>query len=98
VDDQLRGFGPKQSRNLLQMLGVTRYEIPLDSRSTRWLNEFGFPLQLSAQALADRGYYHLVLDGMQALCARARVYPCVLDAAIFASYDTRPWTEREASW
>src|SRR6056297_2927754 len=38
----LHGFGPKQSRNLLQSLGLTRYEIPIDSRITKWLNDFGF--------------------------------------------------------
>jgi hypothetical protein len=39
LDEQLRGIGPKQSRNLLQELGLTRYEIPLDSRVAGWLNE-----------------------------------------------------------
>jgi hypothetical protein len=28
IDDSLVGFGPKQARNLLQWLGLTRYEIP----------------------------------------------------------------------
>ena len=37
--DQLKGIGPKQSRNLLQELGLTRYEIPLDSRVAGWLGE-----------------------------------------------------------
>ena len=83
------GLGPKQSRNLLQYLGLTRYEIPIDSRLTKWLNEFGFPVQLSAAALADSSYYEVVLDGVQALCKAAKIYPCVLDAAIFASFDRR---------
>ena len=34
IDRMLKGFGPKQSRNLLQSLGLTRYEIPVDSRIT----------------------------------------------------------------
>lgn len=62
----LRGFGPKQSRNLLQSLGLTRYEIPIDSRITKWLNNFGFPVSLTSTALADAGYYEFVLDGIQA--------------------------------
>src|SRR5262249_3000065 len=43
IQDKFTGFGPKQSRNLLTNLGLTRYEIPIDSRVTSWLNEFGFP-------------------------------------------------------
>lgn len=89
----LHGFGPKQSRNLLQWLGLTRYEIPIDSRITRWLNDFGFPVPLTATALKDAGYSGFVLDGIQALCATSDVFPCVLDAAIFASFDGDAWTQ-----
>ena len=32
MSERLAGFGPKQARNLLQGLGLTRYEIPIDSR------------------------------------------------------------------
>ncbi len=87
-----RGFGPKQSRNFLQGLGLTRYEIPIDSRITRWLNDFGFPIHLSAAALADPHYYDFVSDGFQALSARCDVFPCVLDAAIFGSFDGDDWS------
>jgi hypothetical protein len=93
IDDHFKGFGPKQSRNLLQWLGLTNYEIPLDSRITKWLNEFGFPVRLSAGALSDRNYYNFVSDGVQVLCAQSDIYPCVLDAAIFTSYDRGEWTE-----
>ncbi len=51
IQKHFLGFGPKQSRNVLQSLGLTRYEIPIDSRLTEWLNEFGFPVRLSAGAL-----------------------------------------------
>jgi hypothetical protein len=87
IEDKFKGFGPKQSRNLLQDLGLTKYEIPFDSRVTRWLNNFGFPVKLSAQALSDRNYYKFVSDGFQQLCAQSGVYPCVRDAAIFTSFD-----------
>jgi len=92
VADHFKGIGPKQSRNLLQWLGLSRYETPIDSRITRWLNEFGFPLQLSAKALADRNYYNLVAEGFQKLAGACGVMPCILDAAIFASYDGDGWT------
>ena len=98
IDNSFKGFGPKQSRNLLQILGLTRYEIPIDSRITKWLNSFGFPVRLSAQALADRNYYNFVSDGFQTLCKRSRVYPCELDAAIFVSFDKEEWREDEIVW
>lgn len=91
VDAQFLGFGPKQSRNLLQSLGLTRFEIPIDSRLTDWLNQFGFPVRLNATALGDEDYYRLVSDGIQALCERSGVFPCIFDAAVFASRDTPAW-------
>jgi len=94
---KLKGFGPKQSRNLLQSLGLARYEIPVDSRITRWLNDFGFPVKLTATALSDENYYSFVLDGLQELCRLSNIYPCVLDAAIFASFDPE-WPEASLVW
>lgn len=93
IQEHFLGFGPKQSRNLLQSLGLTRYEIPLDSRLTDWLNEFGFPVRLTATALGDHNYYRFVSDGIQALCERSGVLPCIFDAAVFASRDSVAWTD-----
>ena len=93
IDDRFDGFGPKQSRNLLQALGLTRYEIPIDIRVTKWLNDFGFPIKLSATALADRYYYEFVSEGIRMLCAKSGVYPCILDATIFAMKDKDGWTD-----
>ncbi len=92
IDDRLKGFGPKQSRNLLQTLGLTMYEIPVDSRIIKWLNYFGFPIKLSSGGLSDKNYYNFIQDGIQQLCERSDVYPCALDAAIFSSFDT-DWPE-----
>jgi hypothetical protein len=88
VARNLKGFGPKQSRNFWQQLGLTIWEIPLDSRITKWLNKHNFPVKLTAKALSDRNYYKFISSGFQALCREAETYPCVLDAAIFASYDS----------
>jgi hypothetical protein len=93
IADRFAGFGPKQSRNLLQCLGLTKYEIPIDVRITAWLNEFGFPVRLSPRVLADRDYYCFVLDGIQELCRACDVMPCILDAAIFVDRSKTPWTE-----
>ncbi|PVW11407.1 hypothetical protein [Marixanthomonas spongiae] len=89
---RLKGFGPKQSRNFLQALGLTKYEIPLDSRIISWLNDFGFPIKLSSTLLSDNNYYHFVSDGIQELCEKADIYPCVFDAVVFSSFDNDEWT------
>lgn len=91
-----KGFGPKQSRNFLQALGLTKYEIPIDSRITNWLNHFGFPVSLSSSPLGDNGYYHFVSDGIHELCTKAGTFPCILDAAIFSSFDNEEWNEDNA--
>lgn len=94
--NEFKGFGNKQARNFLQVLGLTKYEIPIDSRITNWLNDFGFPLRLTSSPLGDKGYYHFVLDGIQILCEKAEIYPCILDAAIFSSFDNDEWTDENA--
>jgi hypothetical protein len=97
VDELLDGFGPKQSRNLWQWLGLTRYEIPLDSRIIRWLNEnvlSGGCMKLTAPQLSDRYYYDHVLDGVQLLCEAADMLPCVFDATVFSLND-REWRPGE---
>jgi hypothetical protein len=48
---------------------VSKWETPIDSRITKWLNKNGFRLRLSADALANRDYYNLVSEGFQKLCA-----------------------------
>lgn len=92
IEDRFAGLGPKQSRNLLQMLGLTRYEIPVDSRVVEWLKKLGFPVPLSTAPLSDRSYYEFVEDGIHLLCRACDVFPCILDAAIFASFDGDKWT------
>jgi hypothetical protein len=96
VDEELTGFGPKQSRNLLQCLGLTRFEIPLDSRFADWLNDFGFPIWFAKNTkdlLSNRDFYCLVLDGIQALCNASDVPPCILDAAVFVDRSKFHWTQ-----
>ena len=69
-----------------------------NSRITRWLNAFGFPVKLTATALADRNYHNFVSDGFQQLCEACEIMPCVLDAAIFSSFDEGKWTEENVVW
>ena len=92
INFDLKGFGHKQSRNLLQMLGLSIYEIPIDSRIIYWLENFGFPLKISQSALQDKNYYNFIADAIQNLCEQSKVYPCMLDAAIFENADKGKWT------
>lgn len=85
----LVGIGPKQARNLWQYLGLSRFEIPVDSRVSTWLRENGFPMPLLPDLLFNEKYYCLALDGVQSICRAAEVLPCIFDAAVFASYDSQ---------
>ncbi len=96
--EHLAGFGPKQSRNLLQGLGLSRHEVPIDSRITKWLNDFGFPVRLTAAALSDPAYFEFVSDGFQRLASASGIVPCVLDAAIFSRLDGDAWTKENMAW
>jgi hypothetical protein len=98
INDHYNGFGPKQSRNLIQGLGLSRFEVPIDSRITKWLNDFGFPVRLTANALADQNYFEFVSDGFQQLAEACHIIPCVLDAAIFSSFDGDGWTDENVVW
>lgn len=93
IKKDLKGLGPKQSRNFLQALGLTQFEIPIDSRITDWLKAREFPVPLSSTALQDEKYYEFVSDGIGFLCAQTGILPCLLDAAIFSSVDQGKWTK-----
>ncbi len=93
IANRIKGLGPKQSRNLLQWLGLTKYEIPIDSRILSWINSHLAGQQISAAALTDRPYYNFITDGIIELCRNADVLPCVLDAAVFAERDKGAWNQ-----
>jgi hypothetical protein len=92
IDESFEGFGPKQSRNLWQWLGLSRYEIPLDRRVARWINT-NLSQKVNLKRLGSADYYESVLDYIQAMCARAKVLPCIFDAAAFnfENKDEREW-------
>jgi hypothetical protein len=93
IAEMFKGFGPKQSRNLIQSLGISRYEVPIDSRITKWLNEnLNLPFTISAQSLQIKEFYELMNDGIQELGRQCGEFPCVIDAAIFSSSDNGGWT------
>jgi thermostable 8-oxoguanine DNA glycosylase len=101
IEDRFSGIGPKQARNLLQMLGLTRFVIPIDSRVLSWMNDNGFPVPSSAGLLAFRDYFEFVENGLNELCDRCGIAPCIFDAAVFGQSDGEGgsgWTEQNAMW
>lgn len=82
IDKIFKGFGSTQARTFLQDLGIIKYEIPINASTMAWLRDFGFPIFFSPIALQDKSFYHFVSNGIQLLCDRANIFPCVLDAAI----------------
>jgi hypothetical protein len=87
LQSRFNGIGPKQSRNLIQWLGLSRYEVPLDSRMAKRLLELRFPVPVAAAALSDEDYYCFVEDGLHLLVAKLDIYPCQFDACVFASFE-----------
>lgn len=98
INYTFKGFGPKQSRNFWQALGLTRYEFVLDSRVTKWLREINFPIPLTPMSLGEEEFYCFLSDILRDFCNQADVLPCVLDAAIFSSFDREEWAEDSAVW
>ncbi len=82
ADTSLAGIGPKQSRNLWQWLGLTRYETPLDGRVTKWVNH-NLSIKIEIKHLDRLDTYESALDRIQAICEKAGVLPCEFDAAAF---------------
>ena len=83
------GLGPKQARNFIQWAGLSRYEVPLDSRVLKKLKEFGCTFVPRANALSDETVYRFVQAGLQQISASLGIYPCILDACIFSSFDEK---------
>jgi len=82
------GLGQKQSRNFIQWLGLSRYEVPLDSRVLKTLRARGASFVPSGSALTDETVYLFVQDAIQLVAKQLNIYPCELDACIFASFDS----------
>ncbi len=92
-----KGIGPKQSRNLIQWLGLSRFEVPLDSRMVKVLRGLQFPVPLSPIALSDENYYCFVEDGVQSMLAQIGIYPCIFDPCVFASLERVESTPRRSA-
>lgn len=98
IKKTFQGFGSKQSRNVLQGIGLTRYEIPIDSRITNWLNDsLKFPFRVTPEALSDEHCYKFILDAICYLCEVCNVDPCMLDALVFDAQDNNDSRQKSLS-
>lgn len=78
------GVGPKQARNFLQMLGITQWVVPIDSRMRAVLKDLGFP-DLPVQ-LQQPKVYQMSEDLIQEICRELpdlNILPCEFDALAF---------------
>jgi len=80
-------IGLKQSRNYIQSIGLSRYEIPLDSRILKMLKKMGCTFVPRANGLNDETVYLFLQSGLQEISKALDIYPCILDACIFSSSD-----------
>lgn len=92
---ELREFGPRQSQNFWQILGLTRYTFVLDSRVQARLTEnLDLPSgRLTPRGFGDRAQYRFVSDLLSDLCQQAGVLPCMFEAVMCGSFDKdTEWT------
>ncbi len=81
------GLGLKQSRNFIQWLGLSVFEIPIDSRELKVLKKCKFNFVPGASALQDEVTYLFLESGIQKACELLDIKPCILDACFFASFE-----------
>ncbi|MGP1532134.1 MAG: hypothetical protein ACTTI5_08125 [Treponema sp.] len=87
MSGKYKGLGLKQSRNFLQWLGLSEYEIPIDSRARKVLKDCGCNFVPGVSALQDKVTYEYLEKGMQLVSERLNIKPCILDACFFASLE-----------
>lgn len=90
---KFKGLGLKQSRNFLQWLGLTEYEIPIDSRELKVLRKCKCNFVPNSSALGDETTYLFLEKGIQKVCERLNIKPCILDACFFVSFDKEDFSE-----
>ena len=87
MSGKYKGLGLKQSRNFLQWLGLTEYEIPIDSRAIKVLKKCGCNFVPGVSALQDKVTYEYLEEGMQLISEKLNIKPCILDACFFESLE-----------
>ncbi len=82
------GIGPKQARNMLQMLGFSRYVIPIDSRIKKALGKLGgIDLPEDKNSFSKEKQYREVEDQIIDLCKQLDIVPCILEACLYRVFE-----------
>ncbi len=75
-----KGVGFKQSRNMLVIMGLAKYTIPLDSRVQGALLKMGLQMEVGSRALQDEGVYLAFENMINSLCRELGILPYEFDA------------------
>ena len=81
LKENLVGLGLKQSRNLLQDLGRSQYQVPIDSRVIKQLEKSG--IEIGKINLSSEAHYLKLQETIWAISEKIGVLPCVFDAFAF---------------
>ena len=83
-----KGIGLKQSRNMLQLLHLSKFMIPLDSKVMRILKSMNHGESLvGTNALQDKIIYMEIENTINRLCKCLNVLPCYFDGVLFYHTD-----------
>lgn len=86
VRKRFKGIGLKQSRNILQMLGLSQHVIPIDTRLMKSLRKNGgVNIPEKNLKLQNESVYNQIEDQINELCLLLEIKPCIFDAVIFIS-------------
>lgn len=83
IVEHFNGIGQKQSRNIIQMMGLSKYVLPIDSRVMKKIEELS---GIKVEKLSNKNYI-LIEDRVQSICKKIGVYPCIFDACAFYSQE-----------
>lgn len=78
---KLKGIGPKQSRNILQYLGRSHHQVPIDSSVLKQLENSG--IDITGAKLDKERDYQEVQNAIWQISKELKVLPYVLDAIGF---------------
>ena len=85
IRKNFKGVGRKQSRNIIQMMGLSKYVLPIDSRVVKKVEELsGITLN---KKISGKDYLQLE-DRLQEICESIGIYPCIFDACAFNTQET----------
>ena len=84
IRKNFKGIGRKQSRNIIQMMGLSKYVLPIDSRVVKKIEELS-SITLNKKLLEKN--YVQIENRVNEICKRIDIHPCIFDACTFSSQE-----------